>query len=61
MTIWMYVTLDEYELPVAVADTAAELAKMIGCTANNIYSAYTHYKKGRHKRSRVVKVEVEDD
>ena len=29
MTIWMYVTLDEYELPEAVADTAADLAKMI--------------------------------
>lgn len=60
MTLWMEVTMDEYELPVAVASSAEELARKIGKTTNNIYS--TIYKaKVRGYRSRYVKVEVEDD
>ena len=30
MTLYMKVTRDEYELPVAVAETKAELARMLG-------------------------------
>ena len=60
MTLWMEVTMDEYELPVAVASSVEELARKIGKTTNNIYSAI--YKaKVRGYRSRYVKVEVEDD
>lgn len=60
MTLWMEVTMDEYELPVAVASSAEELARKIGKTTNNIYSAI--YKaKVRGYRSKYVKVEVEED
>ena len=60
MTLWMEVTMDEYELPVAVASSAEELARKIGKTTNNIYSAI--YKaKVRGYRSRYVKVEVEEE
>lgn len=30
MTVWMYVTMDKYELPIYVADSAKELAKLVG-------------------------------
>lgn len=30
MTLWLKVTNDKYELPLAVADTKKELAKMLG-------------------------------
>lgn len=36
--IYVAYTHDEYELPVAVADTAAELAKMVGVTSDSMYS-----------------------
>lgn len=34
--IWICVEADEYELPLAVADTARELAEMMGTTKHNI-------------------------
>lgn len=60
MTLWMEVTKDDLELPLVVASSAEELARKIGKTSRNIYSAI--YKaKVRGYRSRYVKVEVEDD
>ena len=40
----MYIacTNDEYELPIAVADTATELAQMVGVTRDSLYSMMTH-------------------
>ena len=35
--IYIKVTKDKYEFPLAVADTADELAILIGATANTIY------------------------
>lgn len=44
--IWMKISSDEYELPIAVADTAAELAKMCHVTANGIYSQMSRVRHG---------------
>lgn len=55
-TVWMKVTHDKYELPVAVADTAEELAKICGTTANSIRSSISHVKNGRKKWTPYVKV-----
>lgn len=59
MTLWMEVTTDEFELPVAVARTAEELAKMVGRSSNSISSAI-HHARTRGYKSRYVKVEVDD-
>ncbi len=58
--VWMMVTFDEFELPLAVADTAAELGKLVGQSSNAITSAVS---KAKHKgfRSRYHAVEIEDD
>lgn len=61
MTIWMKVTKDKYELPVAVADSASELARKLGCNVNTIYSAMSHIRTGRNKGSIYKKVEIEDE
>lgn len=37
MYVWMAVTPDEYELPIAVADSALELAQMMGTTETAIF------------------------
>lgn len=36
MTVHMAVTADKFELPVAVADTAEELAQMLGVKAQSV-------------------------
>lgn len=49
INIYVACTHDEYELPVAVADTAAELARMVGITRDSLYTMLTrkegHYYK----------------
>ena len=58
MTLYMLVTKDKYELPLAVAESATELAKMISVSRNRILSAISHAEKNGY-RSIYVKVECE--
>ena len=62
MTLWLEVTQDIYELPVAVADSCTELAKMRHVSPNSISSTISHVKSGtnRMKFSKYVKVEVDE-
>lgn len=56
--VYMAVTKDKYELPIAVADTTAELAKLVGVSRNAINSAISHAKK-KGFNSCYVKVVIE--
>lgn len=60
MKVWMRITNDDFQLPVAVADTAAELAAMCGTSANSIVSAVSHVKAGRKKFCSYVCVEIDE-
>ncbi len=60
ITLWMKVTHDKYELPVAVADTAGQLALMVGCSVNAIHSGISNARRGGY-RCQYVKVEIEED
>ena len=51
----MYVTKDEYELPVVVADTRRELAEKLGRSINSVQSCFSHKNRG------YVEVEVDDN
>ena len=42
MTIWMKVSDDKYELPVMVAESQLELARMLGINPNVIASSMSH-------------------
>lgn len=54
-------TNDKYELPVAVADTAAELARMVGIKPESIYSIISRERHGlRHSVYREVEINDED-
>lgn len=57
--LWMYVSDDELELPLAVADTAGELADIVSVTQNNVLSAISNARKRGH-RSRYVKISLEE-
>jgi hypothetical protein len=58
--VWLMVTHDKYELPIAVADTALELSMIVGCSENNIHASRSHSKtKGVWTPYR--RVEIDDD
>lgn len=60
MTLFMAVTSDEYELPIAVATSAAELGRMCGVKANTVHHMI-YMEKHDICKSRYKKVEVDDD
>lgn len=53
--LYVYNTVDEYELPLAVASSASELARLVGTTANSIYSTISH-RQNKGLKSRFHKV-----
>ena len=55
MTIFLKVTHDEYELPIAVADSKKELAEILGLTRQTVLSYYSRKQRG------FIKVNVEDE
>lgn len=59
--LWMKVTNDEYQLPIAVAGTAAELAKILGIDVDKIHQQRYTYKRGKSKRLVYVTVEEGDE
>lgn len=60
MTIWLMVSRDTLSLPLAVADTAEELGRIVGVTKNNIMSTICHDRKaGRDPK--YIKVVCEDE
>lgn len=61
MTIWMEVTQDEYELPVLIALSASELARKVGTSRSNVTSSACRHKRGKRKRTRFLKVEIDDE
>ena len=61
MTIYMEVTQDKYELPLALADSPGELAKIVKCTANNVSSCVSKRKSGIYKSGRFIAVKVKDE
>ena len=61
MNIWLTVTQAKYELPVAVADSSEELARMLGVTVQSIYSSMSHAKDGTRKTPyRKVRIKFEN-
>lgn len=56
---YMLVTKDKYELPLAIADSAEELAKTIGVSKNYVYCATSNVRG--HLYPHIVKVPVEYD
>jgi len=59
--LWMAVTPDRLELPMAVADTARELTAMLGLKGNMVAKMYCMTNKGQikgHYKYKIVKIKV---
>lgn len=61
MKLYLCVTRDKYELPLAVAESQQELADMVGVQKNTIASALCKYRRGWSGWSIYHEVEVDDD
>ena len=59
--IWMKISNDDFELPLAVADTAQELADIVGTTKNCIVSTISKFNQGKLKRTPYICVKVKDE
>ena len=61
MKLYMAVTADKYELPIAVCDNARELGQAIGLKQGDIYCRLSRPEANNGKRvgMRIVRVEVE--
>lgn len=60
MKIFMEITMDKYELPLKIANSATELAVMCGVSRSTVSASIAH-SQAKGIRSRYVCVEVEDD
>ena len=61
MTVYMEVTTDEYQLPLAVADSPAELARLRGVSKNAVNVGCYKSKYKLRKTERYIAVEIDDD
>lgn len=61
MWIWMAVTKDKYELPIAVAETALSLALKMGTKKNVVESVVSKWEHGKQKKTPYVRVWIEED
>lgn len=59
--LYIAVTKDEYELPIAVADSQASLARMLGIQPNAIHKQMHFARTGQRKWCRYREVEVDDE
>ena len=60
MFVYMKITKDRYELPVAVADTGEELAKICGVSINNVYNTMRSARANGY-RCQYIRVKIEED
>ena len=61
MKLYIAVTHDEYELPIAVADSATALARMLGIQPNAIHKQMHFARTGKRKWCQYREVEVDDE
>lgn len=59
--VYLKVSHDKYELPLAVADSVKELSRICGVPENNISSLISKYEHGVMKWTSYRKVVIPDD
>ena len=61
MKLYMKVTDDEFELPLAVAETKAELSRMLGYASKDGVSNAMSYARKHGGKTCFVEVEIEEE
>ena len=58
---WLCVEVDEYELPLAVAESARELAEKCGTTKHNVETFVSKNSSGKQNGYRYMKIRRDDE
>lgn len=61
MKLYMKVTADEYEFPLVIADSQADLARMCGVNPQSVRKAFYNARHGRRIESAYREVEIDDE
>ena len=61
MKLYLKVTTDKYELPLVVADSQSELARICGISKSTVASSLCAVRNGRCNKSAYKEVEIDDD
>ena len=59
--LYMKVTNDKYELPLAVAESRSELAKMTGVTKASLFSIFSRQRTGKKYSYSYREVDIDDE
>lgn len=59
--VWVAYEKCGAKLPIAVADTACELSRIIGVSEACVSSTWSHFRNGRFPSSRFYRVKIEED
>ncbi|MFI3171421.1 MAG: hypothetical protein R3Y58_03480 [Eubacteriales bacterium] len=58
---YMTVTPDEYELPIAVAESVTELSEILGISCNSISTALSRGLSGKKWGFKIIKIEKREE
>jgi len=58
--IWLAVTADKFELPIAVADSAKKLANMLGINENTVYTSIHSKLSGKNSKRKIIRVDIKE-
>lgn len=61
--VYLAVTVDKYELPIAVADTKKELCELLGLNYGSVINRFCHEKEpvvrlGKKDKTKIIKVKI---
>lgn len=59
--MWMAITTDKYELPIAIGDTLKELAANLGVTENALCSNRSRKRNGKTNKYIVINIVLDED
>lgn len=61
MTLYLAVSADKYEFPIAVADSARELERMLGLGRGTVISHISKVRQGGLKKQKYLRIEIDDE
>lgn len=59
--VYMKITRDEYELPLAIANSAAELARILGLKPKTVINSMSRARTGRRHSTQYIRVNVSEE
>ena len=59
--VWLAVTPDEYELPIAVADSAGSLARILKVPESRVRSNWNNRRSGKNNGQKIIRIEIEQE